>query len=143
MEHKYAMSRPEQWVENKFIEQYEQSLIHLAKLFLYPDMVQEHNHWKQEVWACCHKTYKLTGDNKWPDSTKIWYWYASAYRDRLEHVLHDASWEIEGVQSYGERANEFLTLADGYSAFAADSLSYRGEIMSDEAYSTIDLFLRR
>jgi len=137
---KHALAREKRWVEDKFIEEFESSLMELAKLYLWQDDINNRNHWKQNVWACCRKTYRYGGGvGSFLSEDALYNLYVDTCGICPDSILRMAMYqENNRIDITQDMIDEFSRIQDAYAAWACSEYSQYGDIDNQKIYREID-----
>ena len=131
-----AMPREKKWVEDNFIHTFEQSMIHLAKLYLYGSDLYSRNGWKQEVFNKCPRCYKLLSNNKPPSKEDLYQWYKDVCEPDV--MLGLAAQAPSNASLPNEKILEFSRIQDEYAEWACEQYSLYDWINQFAVYAKID-----
>lgn len=134
-----GMSEYQSKIYDKLTDAADKIVEHIVKLALFPNCIEEANHWKREIFSFLWKIDKLKGKNKYP-SEKFIYNALSVHTDNIEVYMDVISNDFKEAPS-SVSVKSMTDCVDSYMHWAAHTLSATGRLQSSEIYAKLDELL--
>ena len=113
-------------------------ILHLIKLYLYPDSVNK-NHWRKEVAEKLNCVSKLKGRNRYPSKEFILNYSWESYKNEIEYFVTYITSDY-GYSEYAENIEEIKYFIFNYLDELSELLSEHGVVDYDKIYKLLSKY---